>query len=45
MRRRVVQYHRNILEALKSKDAARARAVMTEHVVDVQCHLETTDHE
>jgi len=45
MRGRVVQYHRNILEALKSKDAARARAVMTEHVVDVQCHLETTDHE
>jgi GntR family transcriptional repressor for pyruvate dehydrogenase complex len=45
MRSRVVQYHRNILEALKSKDAARARAVMTEHVVDVQCHLETTDHE
>lgn len=45
MRGRVVQYHRNILEALKSGDAARARAVMTEHVVDVQCHLETTDHE
>ena len=45
MRGRVVQYHRNILEALKSGDAARAKAVMTEHVVDVQCHLETTDHE
>jgi GntR family transcriptional regulator, transcriptional repressor for pyruvate dehydrogenase complex len=45
MRGRVVQYHRNILEALKSGDAARARAVMAEHVVDVQCHLETTDHE
>jgi len=45
MRGRVVQYHRNILEAIKSGDAARARAVMTEHVVDVQCHLETTDHE
>jgi GntR family transcriptional regulator, transcriptional repressor for pyruvate dehydrogenase complex len=45
MRGRVVQYHRNILEALKSGDAAGARAVMAEHVVDVQCHLETTDHE
>jgi GntR family transcriptional regulator, transcriptional repressor for pyruvate dehydrogenase complex len=45
MRGRVVQYHRNILEALKSGDGARARAVMAEHVVDVQCHLETTDHE
>jgi len=45
MRGRVVQYHRNILQAIKSGDAARARAVMTEHVVDVQCHLETTDHE
>jgi DNA-binding FadR family transcriptional regulator len=45
MRARVVRYHRNILEALKSGDAARAKAVMTEHVVDVQCHIETTDHE
>src|SRR5580693_6633073 len=45
MRRRVVGYHRNILEALRSGDSARARAVMTEHVVDVQCHIETTDHE
>src|ERR1700688_410062 len=44
-RRRGGQNHPNILEALKSGDAARARAVMTEHVVDVQCHLETTDHE
>jgi DNA-binding FadR family transcriptional regulator len=45
MRSRVVRYHRNILEALQSGDAARAKAVMTEHVVDVQCHIETTDHE
>jgi DNA-binding FadR family transcriptional regulator len=45
MRTRVVRYHRNILEALQSGDAARAKAVMTEHVVDVQCHIETTDHE
>ena len=45
MRGRVVQYHRNILEAIKTGDASRARDVMTEHVVDVQCHLETSDHE
>jgi DNA-binding FadR family transcriptional regulator len=45
MRTRVVTYHRNILGALQSGDAARAKAVMTEHVVDVQCHIETTDHE
>ena len=45
MRTRVVRYHRNILGALQSGDAARAKAVMTEHVVDVQCHIETTDHE
>jgi GntR family transcriptional repressor for pyruvate dehydrogenase complex len=45
MRTRVVTYHRNILEALQIGDAARAKAVMTEHVVDVQCHIETTDHE
>jgi GntR family transcriptional repressor for pyruvate dehydrogenase complex len=45
MRTRVVRYHRNILGALQSGDAAGAKAVMTEHVVDVQCHIETTDHE
>lgn len=45
MRGRVVAYHRNIFEALRTHDAARARSVMTEHVVDVQCHLESSDHE
>jgi GntR family transcriptional repressor for pyruvate dehydrogenase complex len=44
MRSRVVAYHRNILEALQSRDAARAKAVMSEHVMDVQCHIETADH-
>jgi GntR family transcriptional regulator, transcriptional repressor for pyruvate dehydrogenase complex len=41
MRARVVGYHRNIFEAVRSRDAKRARSVMTEHVVDVQCHLES----
>ena len=45
MRGRVVAYHRGILEALQSRNAARARAVMSEHVVDVQCHIETTDQD
>jgi DNA-binding FadR family transcriptional regulator len=44
MRSRVVAYHRNILEALQSRDAARAKVVMSEHVMDVQCHIETADH-
>jgi GntR family transcriptional repressor for pyruvate dehydrogenase complex len=41
MRARVVGYHRNIFEAVRNRDAKRARSVMTEHVVDVQCHLES----
>lgn len=45
MRGRVVGYHRNILEALRTGDASRAKSVMTEHIVDVQCHLESSDHE
>lgn len=45
MRSRVVCYHRNIFEALRGGDAVRAKSVMTEHVVDVQCHLESSDHE
>jgi GntR family transcriptional repressor for pyruvate dehydrogenase complex len=45
MRGRVVGYHRKILEALQSRDATRARDVMSEHVVDVQCHIETADHD
>jgi DNA-binding FadR family transcriptional regulator len=45
MRARVVGYHRSILEALQSRDATRARAIMSEHVVDVQCHIETAEHD
>src|SRR5579859_596071 len=41
MRTRVVRYHRNIFEAVRSRDAVQARSVMTEHVVDVQCHIES----
>ena len=45
MRSRVVGYHRNIFEAVRARDGAGARAVMTEHIVDVQCHIETADHD
>jgi GntR family transcriptional regulator, transcriptional repressor for pyruvate dehydrogenase complex len=45
MRRRVVTYHRNIFEAVRSGNADLAKRVMNSHVVDVQCHLETSDHE
>jgi GntR family transcriptional repressor for pyruvate dehydrogenase complex len=45
MRRRVVSYHRNIFEAVRSGNADVARQIMSAHVVDVQCHLETSDHE
>ena len=45
MRARVVRYHRDILEAVRIRDEARAQSVMAEHVGDVQCHLETRDHE
>ena len=45
MRQRVVHYHRDILEAIRSKDAEKARQIMTAHVVDVQCHIEGADHE
>jgi GntR family transcriptional repressor for pyruvate dehydrogenase complex len=43
MRGRVVRHHRRILEALQSGNATLASAVMSEHVVDVQCHIETAD--
>lgn len=43
MRKRVVTYHRSIFEAIRARDAALARKIMTEHVVDVQCHLEASD--
>jgi DNA-binding FadR family transcriptional regulator len=45
MRTRVVNYHRNILEAVRSGNADLARRIMSEHVVDVQCHLEASEHE
>ena len=45
MRQRVVSYHRNIFEAIRSGNADLAWQVMGDHVVDVQCHLETSDDE
>ena len=45
MRKRVVTYHRNIFEAVRNGNADLARQVMSAHVVDVQCHLETSEHE
>lgn len=45
MRARVVCYHRNIYEAIRSRDENVAHSLMTEHVVAVQCHLESSDHE
>jgi DNA-binding FadR family transcriptional regulator len=45
MRKRVVTYHRNIFEAVRSGNADLAKRVMSAHVVDVQCHLESSDHE
>jgi GntR family transcriptional regulator, transcriptional repressor for pyruvate dehydrogenase complex len=45
MRKRVVSYHRNIFEAVRSGNADLAKRAMSAHVVDVQCHLESSDHE
>lgn len=45
MRARVVGYHRNILEAIRNRDEPLAQTLMAEHVVAVQCHLESSDHE
>src|SRR3984957_19044511 len=45
MRKHVVTYHRNIFTAARSGNADLARQAMSAHVVDVQCHLETSDHE
>lgn len=45
MRARVVGYHRNIFEAIRGGNQAIAQTVMAEHVVAVQCHLESSDHE
>lgn len=44
MRARVVSFHRKIFEAVRSRDAALAQNTMTEHVTDVQCHLESSEH-
>lgn len=45
MRSRVVGFHRKIFEAVRSRDAALAQNIMTEHVSDVQCHLDSSEHE
>lgn len=45
MRTRVVSFHRRILEAVRSRDAALAQSIMAEHVTDVQCHLDSSEHE
>jgi GntR family transcriptional regulator, transcriptional repressor for pyruvate dehydrogenase complex len=45
MRKRVVNYHRNIFEAVQSGNADLAKRVMNSHVVDVQCHIEASDNE
>lgn len=45
MRKRVVGYHRDILEALQGGNAELAKRIMGSHVVDVQCHIETSDRE
>ena len=45
MRSRVVTSHRNIFEAVRSRDVMRARSAMTQHIVDVQCHLDSSDQE
>lgn len=45
MRSRVVKSHRNILEAVRSRDVTRARSVMAEHIAEVQLHLDSSDQE
>jgi DNA-binding FadR family transcriptional regulator len=45
MRKRVVAYHRDIFEAIRSGNSEHAKRIMSEHVVDVQCHLETSTNE
>jgi len=45
MRTRVVHYHRSIFEAVRNRDEGLAQSIMAEHVVAVQCHLESSDHE
>lgn len=45
MRKRVVGYHRDIFEAVRSGNADLAKRVMNSHITDVQCHLEASEHE
>jgi GntR family transcriptional repressor for pyruvate dehydrogenase complex len=45
MRKRVVSYHRDIFEAVRTGDADLAKRVMSLHILDVQCHLEASGHE
>lgn len=45
MRTRVVGFHRKIFEAVRCRDAELARSAMAEHVADVQCHLDASEHE
>ena len=45
MRKRVVHFHREIFDAIRSGNADRAKQVMNSHIVDVQCHIEEADNE
>jgi len=45
MRKRVVGYHRDIFEAVRSGNSDLAKRVMNSHIVDVQCHLEASENE
>jgi DNA-binding FadR family transcriptional regulator len=43
MRSRVVTSHRSIFEAMRSRDGMRAKSAMTQHIADVQYHLDSGD--
>jgi GntR family transcriptional regulator, transcriptional repressor for pyruvate dehydrogenase complex len=43
MRARVIKYHRDLYEAIRTRDETRAVKLMSEHVADVQCHLQSSD--
>jgi GntR family transcriptional regulator, transcriptional repressor for pyruvate dehydrogenase complex len=45
MRSRVVTSHRSIFEAIRGRDVMRAKSAMTEHIADVQCHLDSSDQQ
>jgi len=45
MRSRVVTSHRSIFEAMRSRDVMRAKSAMTQHIADVQCHLDSSDQQ